>query len=123
VADPHALLVSVSAYNACHFIGLPECDVCLAETAIYLSLAPKSRATDDALRNARMDIRKHGNLDVPMNLRNAPTKLMKELGYGDKSNKENLPEKIRGHKYYFPSTNGIEGRLKKHNRKEENGGR
>lgn len=112
VADPHALLVAVSAYQASHFIGLPECDVCLAEAVLYLSVAPKSRATDDALANARKDIKRYGNLDVPMNIRNAPTKLMKELGYGSKDISDNLPSKIKDKKYYFPSDHGIEGRIK-----------
>lgn len=121
VADPHALLVATSAYNACHYIGLPECDVCLAEAAIYLSLAPKSRATDEALKNVRSDIKKYGNLDVPFNIRNAPTKLMKELGYGTKTLKGNLPEKIKDKRYYFPSAHGIEARLDKfHNKDNRN---
>jgi putative ATPase len=119
VADPHALLIATSAYNACHYIGLPECDVCLAETAIYLSLAPKSRASNDALKNAREDIRKFGNLDVPFNIRNAPTRLMKELGYGSKTGNDNLPDKIKNKKYYYPSEHGIEGRLKKFHRSDK----
>jgi len=112
IADPHAMMVAVSAYNACHYIGLPECDVCLAEAVIYLSIAPKSRATDEALSLARADIKKYGNLDVPFNIRNAPTKLMRELGYGSKKSSDNLPDKIKKKKYYFPSDKGIEGRIK-----------
>ncbi|MFH1855228.1 MAG: replication-associated recombination protein A [bacterium] len=112
VADPHALLVATSAYHACHFIGLPECDVVLAEAVIYLSLSPKSRSADEAIKNARSDIKRYGNLDVPFNIRNAPTKLMKELGYGSKKTTDNLPEKIKNSKYYFPTDRGIEGRIK-----------
>jgi putative ATPase len=111
IADPHALLISTSAYSACHYIGLPECDVVLSEAVIYLSLAPKSRSCDGAIAKARQDIKRFGNLDVPFNLRNAPTKLMQELGYGSKKTSDNLPDKIKDHKYYFPTEKGIEKRI------------
>ncbi len=112
IADPHALLLATSCYNACHFIGLPECDVVLSETVIYLSVAPKSRSSDEAIAKARQDIKRYGNLDVPFNLRNAPTKLMRELGYGSKKSTDHLPDKIKDHKYYTPTDHGIEKRLK-----------
>jgi len=118
IADPHALFVATSAYHACHFIGLPECDVILAEAVIYLSLSPKSRSTDEAIKNARSDIKCYGNLDVPFNVRNAPTKLMKELGYSSKKTTDNLPEKIKNNKYYFPTDRGIEGRIKNKGKKQ-----
>jgi len=112
IADPHALMVAINVYNACHFIGLPECDVCLAEAVIYLSVAPKSRATNDALSSVRQDIKRLGNLDVPFNIRNAPTRLMRDLGYGSKKTSDNLPQKIKNSKYYCPTDRGIEGRIK-----------
>lgn len=112
IADPHALLIATSAYNACHYIGMPECDVVLSEAVIYLSVAPKSRSCDEAIARARKDIKRYGNLDVPFNLRNAPTNLMKELGYGKVDSKDYLPEKIKDQKYYYPSDKGIEKRIK-----------
>lgn len=123
LADPHALLVAVAAYNACHFIGLPECDVHLAQAVIHLSSAPKSNATYKAVLSARADIRKFGNLDVPKHLRNAPTKLMGEMGYGKgykyahdfegaKVDQEHLPDKLKGKKYYIPTERGLEKNIK-----------
>ncbi len=112
VSDPHALMIATSAYNACHFIGMPECDVVLSEAVIYLSVAPKSRSCDEAIGRARKDIKQFGNLDVPLNLRNAPTSLMKDLGYGSKGSSDRLPDKIKNHKYYFPTDHGIEKRIK-----------
>lgn len=122
IADPHALLVAVAAYDACHYLGLPECDVHLAQAVIHLSLAPKSNSLYKAVGNARTDIRKFGNLDVPKHLRNAPTRLMKDWGYGKgykyahnfenaKVDQEHLPDKIKNHKYYFPTDRGLEGRI------------
>jgi len=123
LADPHALLVAVAAYDACHYLGVPECDVHLAQAAIHLSVAPKSNAVYKAVLSTRGDIRKFGNLDVPKHLRNAPTKLMKEFGYGRgykyahdykdaKIEQEHLPEKLRGKKYYQPTEHGLEKKIK-----------
>jgi putative ATPase len=123
LADPHALLVANSAYDSCHYIGLPECDVILAETVIYLSVAPKSNACYKAVLESRADIRKFGNLDVPKNIRNASTKLMKEWGYGKgykyahdfedaKVDQVHLPEELKNKKYYQPTDRGIEARIK-----------
>ncbi len=122
LADPHALLVAVSAYQACHFIGMPECDVMLAQAAIHLACAPKSNACYKAVISARKDIREFGNLDVPKHLRNAPTNLMKNLGYGKgykyahdfagaKVDQEHLPERLKGKKYYFPTDRGLEKKI------------
>ncbi|XP_022189944.1 ATPase WRNIP1 [Nilaparvata lugens] len=84
LADPSALSIAVSAMQGCQLIGMPECDVLLAQAAVYLARAPKSREMDRALGNAKMCIANHeGPLpEVPLHLRNAPTKLMRELNYG-----------------------------------------
>ena len=126
IADPHALLVAVVAYDACHFIGLPECDVHLAQAVVHLSCAPKSNALYKAVGLARADIKKFGNLDVPKHIRNAPTRLMKQWGYGKgykyahnfedaKVDQVHLPEKLKGRKYYFPTDRGLEKRIKEKN--------
>ena len=81
LADPHALQIAVAAYQACHYIGMPECSVNLTEAVIYMSMAPKSNAMEVAYNTARVDAREHIAEPVPMHIRNAPTKLMKELGY------------------------------------------
>jgi len=124
IADPHALLVATAAYDACHFIGMPECDVILAQATVHLSLSPKSNSLYKAVSSARSDIRQFGNLDVPMNIRNASTKLMKQMGYGKnykyahnfedaKVDQQHLPDKLKGKKYYFPTDRGLEGKLKR----------
>jgi putative ATPase len=124
IADPHALLVATAAYQACHFIGMPECDVILAQAAVHLSLSPKSNSLYKAVLGSRSDIRKFGNLDVPMNIRNAPTKLMGQIGYGKgykyahdfenaKVDQQHLPDNLKGKKYYFPSDRGLEGKINK----------
>src|SRR5512140_2421157 len=82
MADPHALLVAVAAKDACHFNGLPECEVNLAQAVVHLAMAPKSNALYSAVGEIKKVIRETGNLEVPLHIRNAPTKLMKEWGYG-----------------------------------------
>ncbi|GAG25966.1 unnamed protein product, partial [marine sediment metagenome] len=84
----------------------PECAINLAHGVVYLASAPKNRASYDALRSAQKDVSRFGNLPIPMHLRNAPTKLMKKVGYGkgyekypDKS-KSLLPDRLKGRKYY-----------------------
>lgn len=111
LADPQALVLANSAFEACSKIGMPECNVILAEVIAYLAKAPKSNAIYNAYSEAREDVHKHGNLPVPMHIRNAPTKLMKEVGYGEgydyyhspkgekKEGIEYLPEKLAGKKY------------------------
>jgi len=124
IADPHALLVATAAYEASHFIGLPECDVVLAQAAIHLSLAPKSNACYKAVLGVRSDIKRFGNLDVPLHIRNAPTHLMKEWGYGKgykyahdfkdaEVEQEHLPAKLKGRKYYQPTDRGLEARVRR----------
>ena len=101
MADPNALVQAVAAYQAAHFLGMPECNVHLAQAAVYLALAPKSRAVDEAYAAVREDIKLSPNAPVPMHIRNAPTKLMKELGYG-KGDGDFLPETLKGRRYWKP---------------------
>ena len=82
MADPHALPLAVAAYQACHFLGYPECDVHLAQAVVYLAQAPKSNHLDAVAQTLRDVIQRTGTLPVPMHIRNAPTRLMSDLGYG-----------------------------------------
>ncbi len=119
MADSNALQVAVAAYQACHFLGMPECDVHLTHAVTYLAMAPKSNALYTACEECKRDVRNHRAEPVPLWLRNAPTKLMKELDYGrgyqyahDTSEKltnmECLPESLRGREYYHPTGEGEE---------------
>jgi len=108
-AQPTALLVANAVFNAVEKIGLPECELNLAQGVIYLSLAKKSNKVYTSLNKAKQDVKKHKALPVPLHLRNAPTKLMKELGYGENykyphnqdDNKQNYrPKKINSNQYY-----------------------
>ena len=104
LAQPTALVVANSVFRAVETIGLPECALNLAHGVAYLANAPKDRSSCDAIGEAMMDAKKLGNLPVPMNLRNAPTKLMKGLGYGKgyemyPDDDDLLPEKLKGKKY------------------------
>ena len=106
MALPTALVVANEIFQACNTIGYPECAINLAHGVVYLASAPKNRASYDALRLAQKDVEVYGNLPVPMNLRNAPTKLMKKVGYGKnyemypEKGKSLLPDKLKGRKYY-----------------------
>ncbi len=104
MAQPTALVVANEVFRACETIGYPECQENLAHGVVYLALAKKDRSAYNAYMSALKDVYNLGNLPVPMNIRNAPTKLMKDLGYGkgyDKYTKEDLlPEKLKGKKYY-----------------------
>lgn len=108
LANNSALMLATAAYDACHKIGMPECGVNLAHCAIYLAKSPKSIAAYMAYEAAKKEVEASGNLPVPLHLRNAPTKLMKDLGYGqnykytplqDDSQQEYLPDKIKGKKF------------------------
>ena len=123
LADPRALELSVAAFQACHLIGMPECSVHLTEAVIYNALAPKSNAMEVAYIEAARDANEHFAEPVPMHIRNAPTKLMKELDYGkgyiyahdteDKiADMECLPENLRGTEYYHPGDQGFEPRFR-----------
>ena len=123
LADPRALEISVSAYQACHFIGMPECSVHLTQAVVYMSLAPKSNALYMAYESAKKDALTMLAEPVPLVIRNAPTKLMKELEYGkgykyahneeDKlSTMQCLPDSLVGKEYYHPTQEGTEVRFK-----------
>lgn len=103
-ANPNALLLANEVFQAVTTIGYPECDLNLAQGAIYLANSAKDRSVYDALRAAQADVTTHGNLPIPLNLRNAPTKLMKEVGYGKGyqmyTKEDLLPEKLKGKKYF-----------------------
>ncbi|MEK7113040.1 MAG: replication-associated recombination protein A [Patescibacteria group bacterium] len=113
MAQPTAIVVANEVFRACETIGYPECAINLAHGTVYLASAKKDRASYEALRAAQEDVRKHGNLPVPLKIRNPVTKLMEDIGYGKgydlpaqagKYTKENLlPDKLRGKKYYKKS--------------------
>lgn len=123
LADPQALRLSIAAFEACRLIGMPECSVHLTEAVVYLSLAPKSNALYMAYEAAKMDALTMLSEPVPLVIRNAPTKLMKELDYGkgyiyahdteDKlSAMQCLPDSLLGREYYRPTEEGREGAFK-----------
>ena len=122
LADPHALEIAVAAYHACHFIGMPECSVHLAEAVIYLSVAPKSNAAYVAYEQAKKDALERTAEPVPLVLRNAVTKLMRDEGYGRgyrlahyEENKiadlQCLPDSLVGTEYYRPTGEGVEQKI------------
>lgn len=124
VADTRALELTINVFQACQFLGMPECDVHLTEAVIYLSLAPKSNSVYVARQNAKKDVKKTGNEPVPLQIRNAPTKLMSDLNYGkdyiyahdteDKlTSMKTMPPEIEDHEYYFPTSQGNEDRFKR----------
>jgi putative ATPase len=109
-SDPQALILANSVYEACQKIGMPECEIFLIQLAIYLSKAPKDNSAYIAENLVKKDIEIHGNLPVPLNIRNAETKLMREVGYGKgyeydhnlpskKSDQQCLPDKLKNRKY------------------------
>jgi putative ATPase len=118
-ADPQALQVAVAAKDAVHFVGLPEGKIPLAQATTYLATAPKSNASYKAMLAAAEDVKEKGALPVPLHLRNAPTPLMEKMGYGkgykyahnfpDRVvDQEQLPNELRGRRYYAPSDSGYE---------------
>jgi putative ATPase len=106
VANSSALMLANQVFQAVTLIGYPECAINLAHGVVYLSTSPKNRSAYDGLRSAQADVHELGNLPIPLNLRNAPTKLMKDIGYGkgyEMYTKDDLlPEKLKGKKYFFP---------------------
>jgi len=123
-ADPNALVIANAAKEAYHFLGSPEGELALAQAAIYLATAPKSNAVYKAYLGVEAEIRESGYQPVPMHIRNAPTDLMKDLGYGKDykydheyemhySGQECLPEKLIGKEFYKPSDFGFEKEIKK----------
>lgn len=123
LADPRALEIAVAAFTACRLIGVPECNVHLTEAVIYMALAPKSNAMEAAYLTARKDALEHLAEPVPLGIRNAPTSLMKDIGYGkgyqyahdykDKlTTMQCLPDSLKDKTYYHPTEQGVEGRFK-----------
>lgn len=123
LADPRALEIAVAAYQACHLIGMPECSVHLTEAVVYMSLAPKSNALYVAYESAKKDALTMLAEPVPLVIRNAPTKLMKNLGYGDGyqyahntddklTDMQCMPDSLKDKTYYHPTEEGVEGRFK-----------
>jgi putative ATPase len=118
-ADPRALQVAVAAKDALHFVGLPEGRIPLAQAVTYLATAPKSNASYKAMLAAAADVKQHGPLPVPLHVRNAPTKLMKDLGYGRDYKyahnydghvvaQQHLPDRLKDRRYYEPTDIGEE---------------
>ena len=123
LADSRALETAVAAYQACHFLGMPECSVHLTHAVVYMAMAPKSNALYMAYESAKDDALRQIAEPVPLQIRNAPTGLMKSLGYGngyvyahDTKEKltamECLPDSLRGKRYYLPTEQGNEARYK-----------
>jgi len=122
-ADPRALTLSLAAWDSYDRLGSPEGELALAQACLFLALAPKSNAAYVAFGAAMDDARSQGTLEVPMHLRNAPTRLMKDLGYGkdyvyphdhrDSAPQDFLPDELRGSRFYQPRDAGFEAELKK----------
>ncbi|MEF2879877.1 MAG: replication-associated recombination protein A [Blautia sp.] len=119
MADSRALQVAVAAYQACHFLGMPECDVHLTHAVTYLSLAPKSNALYKACEECKADVKNKKAEPVPLVLRNAPTRLMKELDYGKGyqyahnteeklTHMQCMPDSLKDREYYRPTIQGEE---------------
>jgi putative ATPase len=122
-ADPNALSITMNAMEAFKFLGHPEGELALAQAAVYLATAPKSNSIYSAFGKTRAAIKKTGSLPVPFHIRNAPTKLMKDIGYGKNykyaHNYENaivpqeyLPDELKGQFFYFPTNRGFEKIIK-----------
>jgi putative ATPase len=122
-ADPGALRVTVDAMEAFRFLGRPEGELALAQAAVYLATAPKSNSIYTAYKSVKNAVKNGGALPVPLHIRNAPTQLMKKLGYGKDykyahdykgayTTQEYLPDKLKGSRFYFPSARGYEAKIK-----------
>jgi len=123
-ANPNALLLANACFDAVNKIGWPESRIILSQTAVYLAVSPKSNASYMAIKQAESKLKQTGGLPVPLHIRNAPTKLMKDIGYGegykyahDYDNnftlQEFLPEKLAGTKFYEPGNNARENEIRK----------
>ena len=121
-ADPRALTLTLAAKEAYDFLGSPEGELALAQATLYLALAPKSNAAYVAFNQAKADVQERPSEPVPLHIRNAPTGLMKDLGYGAgyqyahdapdaRVEQEHLPESLRGRRYYQPTDRGLEAEL------------
>lgn len=124
LADINALNLAINVYQACQFLGMPECNVHLTELVIYLSLAPKSNSVYQATSKVEKDVKRTINQPVPLQIRNGVTKLMREEGYGkgyqyahDAKDKlttmQTMPRNLQGHQYYLPTEQGHEIRFKR----------
>jgi putative ATPase len=122
LANPNALLLAQSTFDAVHQIGYPESRIILAECTIYLATSPKSNSAYMAIDTAQELVRKTGNLSVPLHIRNAPTKLMKEIGYGKNykyahafegnfAEQDFLPKEIKDERIYHPQKNPAEMKI------------
>ncbi len=122
LADPNALGLAMAAQQAVHFVGMPEADLALAQVAVYIALAPKSNSLYMAYKQVKQDVARSRNEPVPMHLRNAPTGLMKAVGYGQgykyahdfeggQVEQSHLPASLEGRSYYRPTERGYEVRL------------
>jgi putative ATPase len=123
IADPQAISIALDCRNVYHILGSPEGELALVEATLYLATAPKSNALYKAYNEVRRDIEKTGSLPVPLQIRNAPTRLMRELDYGkgyqyahDDTeglvDQEHLPDELSGKKYYHPTNRGYEALVK-----------
>ena len=127
-ANPNALLLATNCFQAVHVIGYPECELILSQTAVYLASSPKSNASYAALMQAHQLIRQTGDLPVPLHLRNAPTGLMKEIGYGREykyahdfegnfAEQDFLPFRLKGTRIFNPGNNPRENEMRNHLKK------
>jgi putative ATPase len=123
IADPQAISIAINCRDAYHIMGSPEGELALVQATVYLATAPKSNAIYKAYNDVMRDIKKTGSLPVPLHIRNAPTRLMRDLDYGkgyryahDDTDglvdQEHLPEKLSGRKYYHPTNRGYEALVK-----------
>jgi putative ATPase len=123
LANPNALLLATTCWQACRAVGFPEARIILSQTAVYLASSPKSNSAYLAISEAQKSVQETGNLPVPLHLRNAPTKLMKELDYGKNyqyahdfagnfSAQEYLPEEIKSRKFFNPGDNSAEQKIR-----------
>ena len=123
LADPNALSLCMAARDAVDFIGMPEGNLALAQAVVYLSVAPKSNALYTAYGDVQIDVERTAAESVPLHLRNAPTQLMKGMGYGQGyqyahdlegkvANMQCLPDNLRERQYYFPTNEGVEKRIR-----------
>jgi len=123
-ADPRALTLCLNAWDVQERLGSPEGELAVAQAIVYLACAPKSNAVYSAFKAAMRDAAEHGSLEVPLHLRNAPTKLMKELGYGDEyryahdepdayaAGEDYFPEQLQARQYYQPVPRGLEQKIR-----------
>jgi putative ATPase len=123
LASPRALEQAVAAFQACSFVGLPECVLALAQAVVFLATAPKSNSLETAYNAVKEEIARSGHPPVPLHLRNAPTRLMKELGYAKgykyahdfpdaKVEQDHLPSELKGKRFYHPTDRGYEATIR-----------